>query len=78
MDMAHLAAMKFSQEVLDLVPEHGSGNMPLAVKKIMMVGLRALETLGFVVIKGEELNAKAYVITRPNETKAMRCASHSC
>ena len=77
-DMAHLAAKKFSQEVLDLVREHGGSNMRLAVDKIMMVGLRALETLGFVVMEGEELTEKARVIKGPDEIKAMRCASHAC
>ena len=65
--MAHLAAMEFSQEVLDLVRKHGGSNMRLAVEKIIMAGLRALETLGFVVIEGEDLNAKARVIKKPYE-----------
>ena len=76
--MAHLAAMEFSQEVLDLVREHGCGNMRLAVKKIIMVSLRALETFRFVAIEGEELNAKARVIKEPDEIKAMHCANHAC
>ena len=76
--MAHLAAMEFSQEVLDLVREHGGDNMRLAVEKIIMVGLRALETFRFVAIEGEELNAKARVIKEPDEIKAMRCANHAC
>lgn len=53
--MAHQAAEKFSQEVLDLVREHGGGNMRLAVDKIMMVGLRAFKNLDFEVMEGEEL-----------------------
>ena len=39
--MAHCAVEKFSQEVLDLVHEHSSDNMPLAVDKVMLVSLRA-------------------------------------
>jgi len=39
--MAHLAAEKFSQEVLDLVHEHSSNNMQLAADKVMLVSLRA-------------------------------------
>ena len=76
--MANLAAMKFSQEVLNLVREHSSGNMRLAVEKIIMAGLRALETFGFVVIEGGKLNAKAHVIKKPYEIKVMRCANHAC
>ena len=52
--------------------------MRLAVDKIMMVGLRALEAKGFEVFEGEELTEKARVIKGPDEIKAMRCASHAC
>ena len=77
-DMAHIAAEMFSQETYDLVQEHGGGNMRLAVDKIMMVGLRALEAKGFEVMEGEELTEKARAIKGPDEIKAMRCASHAC
>ena len=77
-DMAYIAAEKFSQEVKDLVAKHGGGNLRLAVDKIMMVGLRALEKKGFEVMEGEELTEKARVIKGPDEIKAMRCASHAC
>ena len=76
--MAHQAAEKFSQEVLDLVREHGGGNMRLAVDKIMMVGLRAFKNLDFEVMEGEELTKKARIIKGPDKIKAMRCASHAC
>ena len=59
--------MELSKEVLNLVREHGDSNMRLVVEKIIMVGLRALEAFGFVVIEGEELNAKARVIKKPYE-----------
>ena len=77
-DMAHLAAEKFSHEVKDLIIEHGEGNMRIAVDKIMLVGLRALEKQGFEIMDGEELTEKARVIKGPDEIKAMRCASHAC
>ena len=77
-DMAHLAAEAFAGEVYDLVRSHGGGNMRLAVDKIMMVGLRALESKEFEVFEGEELTEKARVIKGPDEIKAMRCASHAC
>jgi Xaa-Pro aminopeptidase len=77
-DMAYLAAEAFAGEVYSLVRTHGGGNMRLAVDKIMMVGLRALESKGFEVFEGEELTEKARVIKGPDEIKAMRCASHAC
>ena len=77
-DMAHVAAEAFSGEVLDLVRAHGGGNMRLAVDKIMLHGLRALESRGFEVMEGEELTEKARAIKGPDEIKAMRCAAHAC
>ena len=52
--------------------------MRLAVDKIMMVGLHALENLGFEMMEGEELTEKAHIIKRPDKIKAMLCASHAC
>jgi Xaa-Pro dipeptidase len=77
-DMAHLATEKFSQEVLDLVREHGRDNMQLAVHKVMLVGLPAPESLEFEVMEGDELTVKVFVIKGTDEIKAMRCASHAC
>jgi len=77
-DMAHVAAEMWSGEVLDLVREHGGGNMRIAVDKIMLHGLRALEARGFEVFEGEELTEKARAIKGVDEIKAMRCASHAC
>ena len=77
-DMAHLAAEKFNQEVLDLVHEHGGGNMRLAIDKIMMVGPRALGNMGFEVMEGKELTERARIIKGTDEIKAMRCAVHAC
>ena len=77
-DMAHVAADRWSGEVADLVREHGGGNMRIAVDKIMLHGLRALENHGFEVHEGEELTEKARAIKGADEIKAMRCASHAC
>lgn len=72
------AATRFAAEVRDLVREHGGGNMRLAVDKIMLHGLRALEAAGFQVSDGEELTEKARSIKGPDEILAMRCASLAC
>ena len=70
--MAHLAAEKFSQEVLDPVREHGRDNMQLAVHKVMLVGLPAPESLEFEVMEGDELTEKAFVIKGTDEIKVLR------
>ena len=77
-DKIDVAADKFSGEVLDLIREHGGGNMRLGVDKPMIHGLRALEARGFEVFPGEELTEHARSIKGPDEIKAMRCASHAC
>ncbi len=77
-DKADVAARTWAGEVRDLIAEHGGGNRRLAVDKIMLHGLRALEALGFAIEEGEELTEKARSIKGPDEIKAMRCASHAC
>jgi Xaa-Pro aminopeptidase len=54
------------------------GNRRLAVDKIMVHGLRALERAGFEVLEGEVLTERARAIKGPDEIAAMRCASHAC
>ena len=77
-DKVDVAADIFSNEVRQLITEHGGGNMRLAVDKIMLHGLRALEAQGFEIMEGEELTEKARSIKGPDEIAAMRCASHAC
>jgi Xaa-Pro dipeptidase len=52
--------------------------MNIAVDKIMLHGLRALEAKGFTVKDGEELTEKARSIKGVDEILAMRCASNAC
>ncbi|WP_370402043.1 dimethylsulfonioproprionate lyase DddP [Sulfitobacter sp. JB4-11] len=77
-DKVNVAADTFANEVRLLIAEHGGGNRRLAVDKIMLHGLRALEAQGFEVMEGEELTEKARAIKGPDEILAMRCASHAC
>lgn len=77
-DKVDIAADVFSNEVRVLIEEHGQGNKRLAVDKIMLHGLRALEAQGFQIMEGEEVTEKARSIKGPDEILAMRCASHAC
>ncbi|MEM6985397.1 MAG: dimethylsulfonioproprionate lyase DddP [Pseudomonadota bacterium] len=72
------AADTFSNEVRVLIEEHGGNNKRLAVDKVMLHGLRALEAQGFEVFPGEELTEKCRAVKGPDEILAMRCASHAC
>lgn len=77
-DKVDVAAAVFADQIVDLVGEHGGGNMRLAVDKPMMHCWRALEAVGFTLFEGEELTEKARAIKGPDEILAMRCAVHSC
>ncbi|WP_370231477.1 dimethylsulfonioproprionate lyase DddP [Cognatishimia sp.] len=72
------AAANFTREVIDLLNEHAPGNKRLAVDKIMIDGLRALEGAGLEVFPGEELTEKCRAVKGPDEILAMRCASVAC
>ncbi len=77
-DKIDVAADKFSNEVRLLIEEHGGNNKRLAVDKIMLDGLRALEAQGFEIMQGEEVTEKSRSVKGPDEILAMRCASHAC
>ena len=77
-DKVDVAADVFANEVRVLLEEHAPGNKRLAVDKIMLYGLRALEAQGFEVMEGEELTEKCRAVKGADEILAMRCASHAC
>ncbi|WP_340245324.1 dimethylsulfonioproprionate lyase DddP [Roseobacter sp. HKCCA2468] len=77
-DKIDVAADQFSNEVRILIQEHASQNNRLAVDKIMIHGLRALEAQGLEIMEGEELTEKARSIKGPDEIRAMRCSVHAC
>ena len=77
-DKVDVAADVFSNEVRQLIEAHGGGNKRLAVDKVMLHGLRALEAQGFDIQPGEELTEKSRCIKGPDEILAMRCASEAC
>lgn len=77
-DKVDVAADVFANEVRVLIEEHGGNNKRLAVDKIMLRGLRALEAQDFTIMDGEELTEKSRSIKGPDEILAMRCASHAC
>ncbi|MEM9637219.1 MAG: dimethylsulfonioproprionate lyase DddP [Pseudomonadota bacterium] len=77
-DKVDVAADTFANEVRVLLEEHAPGLKQLAVDKVMLHGLRALEAQGFTVMDGEEVTEKSRAIKGPDEIRAMRCSSHAC
>jgi Xaa-Pro aminopeptidase len=77
-DKVDVAADVFANEVRVLIEEHGGNNKRLAVDKIMLHGLRALEAQGFDIRDGEEVTEKCRSVKGPDEILAMRCSVHAC
>jgi Xaa-Pro aminopeptidase len=77
-DKVDVAADTLSNEIRALLEEHAPGNKRLAVDKIMLHGLRALEAQGLEIMEGEEVTEKSRSVKGPDEILAMRCASHAC
>ncbi|MFN0115952.1 MAG: dimethylsulfonioproprionate lyase DddP [Paracoccaceae bacterium] len=71
-------ARGFAGQVDEVMRPHAGANRRLAVDKIMVAGLRALEAAGFGVLEGEEVTERARAVKGPDEILAMRCAHHAC
>lgn len=71
-------AASFAGQVTEVMAAHAGTNRRLAVDKIMVHGLRALERAGFEVLEGEVLTERARAVKGPDEIAAMRCAAHAC
>jgi Xaa-Pro aminopeptidase len=71
-------AASFANQVDEVLRAHAGSNRRVAVDKIMIHGLRALERAGIVVEEGELLTERARAIKGPDDILAMRCAHHAC
>ncbi len=78
-DQIAAAAEVFAADVKDIIRQHGGAqDSRLAVDKIMLHGLRALESVGYHIVDGEEVTEKSRAVKGPDEIKAMRCSIHAC
>ncbi|MCY4228843.1 MAG: Xaa-Pro peptidase family protein [Gammaproteobacteria bacterium] len=69
----------FASEICDLVWQYGGGNKRVAIDRIEIIGLRALESHGLQIFDhGMEMMETAREIKNENELKAMRCAVAAC
>ncbi len=71
-------ARRFAAEVDALLRSHAGSNRRLAVDRIEVAGLRALDALDVQVHNGQEVTEFARAIKGPDEILAMRCAVASC
>ncbi|MDP3264989.1 MAG: dimethylsulfonioproprionate lyase DddP [Tabrizicola sp.] len=77
-DHTKLHADGFAQQVTEVMRAHAGTNCRLAVDKIMVHGLRALEAAGFEVLEGEIITERTRAVKGPDDILAMRCAHHAC
>ncbi len=77
-DRTEIDARAFADQVGEVMRAHAGANRRLAVDKIMVHGLRALERAGFAVLEGEVVTERVRAIKGEDEILAMRCAHHAC
>ena len=71
-------ADSFSAQVEEIMQSRVGNQRRLAVDKIEIAGLRALEQRGFIVLEGQAVTEHARKIKNNEELNAMRCAIASC
>ena len=71
-------AARICAQVDELLRTHAGNNRRLAVDRIEVAGLRALDALGVQVHNGQEVTEFARLIKGPDEILAMRCAVAAC
>jgi Xaa-Pro aminopeptidase len=71
-------AGEFAATIDELMRTHAGENRRIAVDKIEIVGLRALEKAGLEVFEGQEVTELARVIKGADEIRASRCAVAAC
>ena len=77
-DKEEQIANNFANEINDLLITHGSGNRRIAVDKIEISGLHALESLNIEIGSGQEVCEHARLVKCADEIAAMRCAMATC
>jgi len=71
-------ALKWADELADLVKTYGGGNHRIALDKARREGVAALEAHGITLHDGEEVMELARAIKCPDEIRAMRRSIASC
>ncbi len=71
-------AEAFVAQVVDVLQQRVGKGRRVAVDKIQIAGLRALDAAGVEVMDGEEMMERTRAIKGPDEIRAMRCAMHAC
>lgn len=68
----------WADEIADLMRAHGGGNRRIAIDKIEPLGLKALESRGFIYVEGQELTETTRAIKSADEIALMRWTIRVC
>ena len=68
----------WADEIVELVVAHGGGNRRIAVDKLELAGIRALDARKITLVEGQEVMEAARAIKSPEEIQAMREAIWVC
>ena len=71
-------AARWADEIAALVAEYGRGERRLAVDRLDLLGVRALEARGVSLVDADALMEEARAAKCTDEIAAMRCAVHAC
>lgn len=71
-------AHDFAADLDEVLRKHAGDNRRLAIDKIEVEGLRALDKLGLQISSGQEVMEHARSIKSEDEINAMRCAIDTC
>lgn len=68
----------WADEILDILRQHGGGNLRLAVDKCEPAGIDALRRRGVTIVDGQEVAEKARIIKSADEIALMRWTIRVC
>jgi Xaa-Pro aminopeptidase len=71
-------AGRWADEIAALLTEHGRGDRRLAVDRLDLIGVRALEARDVSLVDADGIMEEARAVKCPDEVAAMRCAVHAC
>ena len=77
-DRASADVARWADEIADLVRQHGGGNRRLAIDRLDLEGLRALEKRGIACMDGAPLTEQARAIKSADEIELMRWTIRVC
>lgn len=69
---------EWADEIVELVVAHGGGNRRIAVDKLELAGIRALDDRQITLVEGQEVMEAARAIKSPVEIQAMKEAIAVC